>query len=92
MTQATKLTTAEFDNLLKTGVLEDGGPEYLWDGEICTKMVEYPEHINAVSNLGDQLEDRLGRVAWTVNEDKPVELSDGYKPEPDHLRHGRSPT
>jgi Uma2 family endonuclease len=76
-------TTAEFDRLVSLGVLEEGGPEYLWEGEILKAMPENPPHVNAVSTLYRRLVTRLPEDEWTVNTNGPVELDDGTKPQPD---------
>ena len=76
-------TTAEFDRLLAEGILLEGGPAYLWDGDIIEALPENQPHINAVSNLFALLLMRLGMGAWTIDQNGPVELEDGTKPQPD---------
>jgi Uma2 family endonuclease len=76
-------TTAEFDRLLALGVFESGGPEYLWDGEIIIAMSENQPHVNAVANLLRLLLQRIPEDGWTINQGSPVQLMEGYKPQPD---------
>jgi len=83
MSRLTRLSTAEFDRLVAEGSIREGSRAYLWDGEIIEPMPEDPPHINAVENLRDLLFAQLPRPLWTINQGHPVELSDGYKPQPD---------
>ncbi len=76
-------TTAEYDDLIRKGIIREGSRAFLWDGEIIEPMSENPPHINAAANLFYLLLMRLARDHWTVNHDAPVETRDGYKPEPD---------
>ena len=76
-------TTREFDQLVDIGSLPEGGAAYLWNGEIVETMPENPPHINAVANLLLLLLTRFPPVAWTVNQNAPVELGDDTKPQPD---------
>ena len=45
-------TTAEFDEMVRAGVIREGGPEFLWDGEVIAPMPENRPHINALNRLG----------------------------------------
>lgn len=85
MSRLTRLTTADFDRLVAEGAIREGSRAYLWDGEIIDPMPEYPPHVNAnaVENLRDLMATRLPRADWTINQAHPVELSDGFKPQPD---------
>jgi Uma2 family endonuclease len=83
MSRLTGLSTTEFDRLVAAGEIREGSRSYLWAGEVCTLMPENQPHVNAVENLRDLLVARLDRTLWTVNQGHPVELSDGYKPQPD---------
>ena len=76
-------TTAEFDRLLDDGYLREGSDAYLWDFEIIEPKSEHPPHIHALANLYRSLILRLPEDAWTVSQAAPVELRDGYKPQPD---------
>lgn len=76
-------TTAEFDRLLDEGYLAEGSDTYLWDFEIIEPMAEYPPHVHALANLYRFLILRLPEDAWTVSQNAPLELKDGYKPQPD---------
>ncbi len=76
-------TTAEFDEMVRTGILREGGQEFLWDGEIIEPMPENRPHINALARLGRLLEARFPEADFTVNRDAPLALRDGFKPQPD---------
>jgi Uma2 family endonuclease len=76
-------TIAEFDALVRGGHIREGSSTYLWDGEIIEPMAEKPPHLNAVANLFRLLIQRLPDDAWTLNQNAPVELDEGYKPQPD---------
>jgi Uma2 family endonuclease len=76
-------TTAEFDRLLAEGFLVEGSSTYLWDGEIIEPMPQNPPHVNAVANLQRRLIARFPEEEWTINQDAPLELAEGYKPQPD---------
>ncbi|MFO0950365.1 MAG: Uma2 family endonuclease [Isosphaeraceae bacterium] len=81
--QRKRWTIAEFDGLHRDGYLNEGSRTYLWDGEIVEPMTVNPPHVHAVANLVDLLKERLPRDRWTVNQDAPVVLKEGYKPQPD---------
>jgi hypothetical protein len=93
-------TIAEFDRLVSQRFLREGGPEFLWDGEILLAMSENPPHVFAVSALGDLLKARLTAAGWTVLQNAPINLREGYKPQPDLIvlrgprsaHRGRTPT
>jgi Uma2 family endonuclease len=76
-------TIAEFDRLVRDGILREGGPEFLWDGEILQAMSENPPHFNAVSRLADLLRSRLSAPGSVVYQGIPIVLREGYKPQPD---------
>ncbi|MGE3818471.1 MAG: Uma2 family endonuclease [Isosphaeraceae bacterium] len=76
-------STAEFDRLLNAGFLEEGSRTYLWDGEIIEPRSENPPHVNAVANLCRFLMLALPAESFTLNVNAPVELAEGYKPQPD---------
>ena len=76
-------TSAEFDRLLALGLLREGGRTFLWDGKIYEPMAANPPHRHTVLDLADCLKDRLDRAAWAVDQDSPLALREGFKPQPD---------
>ncbi|MFO0950364.1 MAG: Uma2 family endonuclease [Isosphaeraceae bacterium] len=76
-------TIAEFDRLHRDGYLREGSRTYLWDGEIIEPMTVNRPHVQAVGSLRELLFLRLPRTAWTVDQDAPVILREGFKPQPD---------
>ena len=85
MTAETKtwISTKDLYRMMREGKIREGGPEYLWDGEIITPMPEKWFHFNAANNLAQLLLLRLPKAAWTVNVGNPIALADGYEPQPD---------
>jgi Uma2 family endonuclease len=80
---ARRWTIAELDRMVAAGILREGGPEFLWDGEIRLKMGENIPHNQAFDHLLECLIDRLDRAAFHVRPDHPIVLRDDRKPEPD---------
>ncbi len=78
-----RLTTDEFHRLVESGALREGSRAFLWDGEMIEPMAEGPQHINVSENLREILSDLLPRQAWTVYQDRPLKLRDGFQPQPD---------
>lgn len=76
-------TTAEFDEMVRTGLLREGSPAFLWDGEIIEPMSENRPHVNAVMRLGQLLDGRFPEAEFTVDRGAPLALRDGFKPQPD---------
>ena len=76
-------TNAEFDRMLALGLLREGGPEFLWDGEIVSPMPEDPEHSHAQDNVCDLFRMRFPKESWTISQSHPVVLGEGFIPEPD---------
>ena len=70
-----------YDTLCASGTFGDRKVELL-DG-LLVMMTSGPAHDNAVTALGDKLEELLPRTDWTVREEKPVVLSRRWKPLPD---------
>jgi hypothetical protein len=73
-------TTEEFDRLVAEGFIREGSRTYLWNGEIIEPMAENRAHRNAVSRLDRILQARFPEDAWTVDQNTPVELEEGFKP------------
>jgi Uma2 family endonuclease len=78
-------TLAELDAMVAAGILEDGGPEYLWDGMVCLPFSEGIPHDRAVDRLRDALLDRVDRAAFYVRQDHPLVLAGDSNPEPDFV-------
>lgn len=76
-------TTAEFHRMIDAGILRDGSRTFLWDGEIIEPMAEKPPHYNTAEHLGVLANERYPRAAWTVNNGRPLQLGDGFEPQPD---------
>ena len=74
-------TTAEFRQLAETGTL--GNSTFLWDGEIIEPMPKKRPHINAERVLQGFIVARFPIDRWTVDFDSPLELRDGFEPQPD---------
>jgi hypothetical protein len=79
----TGLSTAEFDRLVATGIIREGSRVYLWDGEVCELMTENEPHVTVGLWFFNLLRARLPAREWTIYTGSPLELSDGYKPQPD---------
>jgi Uma2 family endonuclease len=78
-----KWTIAEFDRLTELGFFREGGPAFLWDGEIFEPLPEKRPHANASQNLYDEVIRRVPSAEWTIDLGHPVALREGYKPQPD---------
>lgn len=76
-------TTEEFRRLVETGFLREGSGEFLWDGEIIEPMPKKRPHINTERVLRELLLARFPGDAWTVDFDSPLELAEGFEPQPD---------
>ncbi len=76
-------TTAEFRGLVDAGHLRDGSGTFLWDGEMIEPMPKKRPHINTERALLDILNGRFPNDRWTVDFDSPLELRDGFEPQPD---------
>jgi Uma2 family endonuclease len=70
-----------FDTLCAAGTFGDRKVELL--NGLLIMMTTGPAHDNAVTALGDRLEELIPRNNWTVREEKPVVLSKRWKPLPD---------
>jgi len=70
-----------YDALCASGTFGDRKVELL--NGLLVMMTSGPAHDNAVTALGDRLEELLPREDWTVREEKPVVLSRRWKPLPD---------
>jgi Uma2 family endonuclease len=78
-----RLSNADFDRLVAEGIVREGGRAYLWDGRIIEPMAEDQPHIFAVKYLRRLLESRFSEAAWTVNTNQPIDLAEGFQPQPD---------
>src|SRR4051812_14796399 len=76
-------TTAEFDDMVRSGIIREGSRAFLWGGETIEPMSENQPHVHATMNLLFLLMARITAAEWTVNVDKPLEVREGYKPQPD---------
>lgn len=76
-------TTAEFDRLVRQGIIQEGSSTYLWEGQIVEPMSEYQPHQNAFMNLYDLLRPLFPSADWSVSQNAPLALEDGTKPQPD---------
>lgn len=76
-----RLDVRRFDRMCAEGMFDDKKVELL--NGLLIMMTSGPVHDNAVTALGDALEDLLDRGLWTVREEKPVVLSPRWKPLPD---------
>jgi len=76
-------TTAEFHRMIDAGILRDGSRTFLWDGEIIEPMPEKPPHVNVENYFREILADHFPRAAWAINQGNPVQLADGFEPQPD---------
>jgi len=76
-------STAEFRRLVEMGFLREGSPTFLWDGEIIEPMPKSRLHINTERVLLEILLARFPADAWTIDTDSPLELADGFEPQPD---------
>jgi len=70
-----------YDALCASGTFGDRRVELL-NGSLAL-TTSGPAHDNAVTALGDRLEELLPKSDWTVREGKPVVLSRRWKPLPD---------
>lgn len=80
---ACRWTGTDLDRMLDAGILREGTNAYLWDGEIIEPMAEDQPHYLATKNLRKLLEARFPDDAWSVNPSQPVDLREGFRPQPD---------
>ena len=76
-------TGDDLDRMVEAGIVREGTGAYLWDGEIKEPMAEDQPHLLAVKNLRKLLEARFPEDAWSVNTGQPVDLREGFRPQPD---------
>jgi hypothetical protein len=76
-------TNSEFMRLMEAGFLREGSSTFLWDGEIIEPMTKNRPHSNAIGNLHETLLRRLVAQDWTVGREEPLDLAEGFLPEPD---------
>jgi hypothetical protein len=78
-----RLTGDDLDQMVEAGIVREGTGAYLWDGEIKVPMAEDQPHLLAVKNLRKLLEARFPEDGWSVNTGQPVDLREGFRPQPD---------
>jgi Uma2 family endonuclease len=76
-------TGDDLDRMVEAGIVREGAGDYLWDGEIRELIAEDQPHLLAVKNLRKLLEARFPEDAWSVNTGQPVDLREGFRPQPD---------
>ena len=76
-------TIAEMIRMVEAGILQEGGPEYLLDGEMFCRMTKHPPHSIIKANLYECLRARLDPTTWTVRVEDPIVLRPDSNPEPD---------
>ena len=76
-----KVTVAEYHQMIKDGVFEDGDPIELLEGYLVQKMSHNTPHASAVQKLTKRLV-RLAPPGWESRCQLPITLSDS-EPEPD---------
>lgn len=69
--------------MVDLGIIREGSPVYLWDGEIIELMVEDNPHFNAVDHLRDLLKAARPAAEWSIRHNMAVQLAPGYRPQPD---------
>ena len=80
---ARRWTGDDLDRMIDAGIVREGTNAYLWDGEIIEPMAEDQPHYLAVKNLRKLLEARFPEAEWSVNPSQPVDLREGFRPQPD---------
>jgi hypothetical protein len=65
------------------GILREGSRTYLWDGRIVEPPPEDPPHVGACERLRRLLDARLTEADWTIFSGHPVDIADGFLPQPD---------
>jgi Uma2 family endonuclease len=76
-----RFSVRRFDKLLGAGMFSDSKVELL--NGLLIMMTSGPAHDFVVTALVDALRERLDKNEWAVREEKPVVLSDRWKPLPD---------
>ena len=80
---ARRWTGEDLDRMIDAGIVREGTNAYLWDGEIIEPMAEDQPHYLAAKNLRKLLEARFPEAEWSVNPSQPVDLREGFRPQPD---------
>ncbi len=81
MTTATaRLTSAEFREL---DLGEESRRDFLWDGEVIHVMPPHPPHVIILHFIAGILRGAFPGEGYTVLTEAPLELRDGYQPQPD---------
>jgi Uma2 family endonuclease len=76
-----KVSVAEYHQMIKDGVFDDGDPIELIEGYLVQKVSHNTPHANAVRKLNKRLL-RLAPAGWELQCQLPITLSDS-EPEPD---------
>lgn len=77
-----KFTLDEYHKMIQTGVLLDGEPYELLEGNLVHKMARGTPHDSAIQALTKRLI-RLAPAGWDVRGQSAVTLTGGSEPEPD---------
>ncbi len=80
---ARRWTGEDLDRMIDAGIIREGTGAYLWDGEIIEPMAEDQPHYLAAKALRKLLESRFPEAEWSVNPSQPVDLREGFRPQPD---------
>lgn len=84
LAQATfrKFTLAEYHKMIADGVLQDGEPYELLEGNLVHKMSRGTKHDRAIQVLTNRLV-RMAPVGWNYRSQSAITLPSGSEPEPD---------
>lgn len=80
---ARRWTGDDLDRMIDAGIVREGTNAYLWGGEIIEPMAEDQPHDLAVKALRKLLESRFPEAIWSVNPSQPIDLREGFRPQPD---------
>ncbi|GAC1384140.1 MAG: hypothetical protein NVSMB4_11880 [Acidimicrobiales bacterium] len=69
--------------MIYAGIVREGTNATLWDGEIIEPMAEDQPHDLTTKALRKLLEARFPEAGWSVNVSQPVDLREGFRPQPD---------
>lgn len=77
-----RLSVAQYEAMVSSGVLTKRDRLHLIDGILVTKMTKKPPHVVACEKARDGLL-TIFRAGWRVMVEAPVRISDYSEPEPD---------